>query len=361
MIQKIFDAASRLPLSTPVNDVVVAPSTRSPVGIDCPQIYPIISSSSINLEDSTMKRTERVYFPRRTRAPYLTRTSADDDDDDEGYGAFSASLAARRSAPPHGDPSATGVNANAASASSNSTWNEADAAGGTVSTAALASPSAALRAIASVPRLARVSSEASTGTIATVASSSARAAILPAHRRSSETNLTSRDGNHDNHHNNGDRQPPHRQRRTTAAHGSGNHTDAAGTASGSPAGGGGVGAHVTTDHPHHPSTTTTPDWRLRVKMRTVGVGLVLALNIGTDPPDTVKPHPCAVQQCWMDPLAVSRYKAKEWIGERLEAQYAVWQLARAVRPPLRYRRALDPTVEDVRNLCVQLRRQARNE
>lgn len=103
-----------------------------------------------------------------------------------------------------------------------------------------------------------------------------------------------------------------------------------------------------------------PDWRLKDRMKTVGVGLVLALNVGTDPPDITKPHPCAVLECWIDPGSVSRAKAKEIIGERLEQQYAKWQLARTARP-LKYRRALDPTVEDVRALCLQLRRQARNE
>lgn len=103
-----------------------------------------------------------------------------------------------------------------------------------------------------------------------------------------------------------------------------------------------------------------PDWRLRDRMKTVGVGLIMALNVGTDPPDITKPHPCAVLQCWIDPRSISRAKAKELIGERLEQQYAKWQLARTARP-LKYRRALDPTVEDVRALCLQLRRQARNE
>lgn len=106
--------------------------------------------------------------------------------------------------------------------------------------------------------------------------------------------------------------------------------------------------------------TIKPDWRLKDRMKTVGVGLVMALNVGTDPPDLAKPHPCAVLECWIDPRSVSRSKAKEIIGERLEQQYAKWQLARAARP-LKYRRALDPTVDDVRALCLQLRRQARNE
>ena len=103
-----------------------------------------------------------------------------------------------------------------------------------------------------------------------------------------------------------------------------------------------------------------PSWHLKDKMRTAGVGLVMALNIGTDPPDITKPHPCAKLQCWFDPSSVSRAKAKEQIGERLQAQYAVWQQQRTTTP-LKYRRALDPTVEDVRALCLWLRRKAGND
>lgn len=103
-----------------------------------------------------------------------------------------------------------------------------------------------------------------------------------------------------------------------------------------------------------------PSWRLRDRMKTVGVGLVMALNVGTDPPDVVKPHPCAKLHCWMDPYSVPRQKAREKIGERLEAQYARWQQQRAGRS-VKYRRALDPTVEDVRALCLWLRKQARQE
>ena len=100
-----------------------------------------------------------------------------------------------------------------------------------------------------------------------------------------------------------------------------------------------------------------PTWRLKERMKTVGVGMILALNIGTDPPDVNKPNPCAKLQCWIDPSAMSRAKARERIGERLEQQYARWQQ----RAKLKYKRALDPTVEDVRGLCVTMRRQARGE
>lgn len=100
-----------------------------------------------------------------------------------------------------------------------------------------------------------------------------------------------------------------------------------------------------------------PTWRLKERMKTYGVGMILALNIGTDPPDVVKRNPCAKLQCWIDPTTMSRAKARERIGEKLEQQYARWQQ----RARLKYKRALDPTVEDVRGLCVTMRRQARNE
>jgi regulator-associated protein of mTOR len=107
-----------------------------------------------------------------------------------------------------------------------------------------------------------------------------------------------------------------------------------------------------------------PSWRLRDRMKTVGVGLIMALNVGTDPPDIVKPHPSAKLQCWMDPSSVTRAKAKEKIGDRLEKQYARWQQQRNTSSssrPFKYRKALDPTVEDVRALCLWLRKQARQE
>lgn len=113
------------------------------------------------------------------------------------------------------------------------------------------------------------------------------------------------------------------------------------------------------------ATPIVPDWRLRDRMKTVGVGLILAVNVGTDPPDVVKPHPCAVLQCWIDPTQQqyhhsSRDQVQELIGERLEAQYAKWQLARKAGG-LVYRRAMDPTVDDVRQLCLRLRSQARTD
>ena len=108
-------------------------------------------------------------------------------------------------------------------------------------------------------------------------------------------------------------------------------------------------------HQHH--YIVTPTWRIKDRMKTVGVCLVLALNIGTDPPDLNKPTPCAKLQCWLDPTSISRAKAKERIGERLEQQYSKWQQ----RSKLKYRRALDPTVDMVKELCFRMRESAKQE
>ena len=106
-----------------------------------------------------------------------------------------------------------------------------------------------------------------------------------------------------------------------------------------------------------PHYVVTPTWRLKERMKTVGVCLVLALNVGTDPPDLNKPSPCAKLQCWLDPTSISRAKAKERIGERLEQQYANWQQ----RSKPKYRRALDPTVDMVKELCLNMRKSAKQE
>lgn len=99
--------------------------------------------------------------------------------------------------------------------------------------------------------------------------------------------------------------------------------------------------------------SVVPSWRFKERMRTAGVGLILALNIGTDPPDVTKPNPCARLHCWMDPTSTSRAKAREKIGELLENQYVKWQGQQKMK--MRYKRALDPTPEEVRSLLRKMR------
>ncbi|XP_020604438.1 regulatory-associated protein of mTOR-like [Orbicella faveolata] len=66
-------------------------------------------------------------------------------------------------------------------------------------------------------------------------------------------------------------------------------------------------------------------WRMKERMKTVSVALVLCLNIGVDPPDVVKTSPCARMECWIDPLSMGPQKALETVGNKLQEQYERWQ------------------------------------
>lgn len=99
----------------------------------------------------------------------------------------------------------------------------------------------------------------------------------------------------------------------------------------------------------------TATWRLKERMKTAGVALVLCLNLGTDPPDVVKPHPCARKECWIDPTGQPKQKALEAIGNALQQQYEKWQ------SKAKYKQSLDPTSEDLRRICINLRKAARND
>ncbi|KAL2912002.1 Target of rapamycin complex 1 subunit kog1, partial [Polyrhizophydium stewartii] len=97
------------------------------------------------------------------------------------------------------------------------------------------------------------------------------------------------------------------------------------------------------------------EWRMPQRLKTVSVSLVLCLNIGVDPPDVVKPNPCARMECWIDPFSLPSQKALEAIGRNLQQQYEIWQ------PRARYRLSLDPSIEETKKLCCSLRRNARDE
>ena len=58
---------------------------------------------------------------------------------------------------------------------------------------------------------------------------------------------------------------------------------------------------------------------------------------------------------YIDPSAGSNQKATETVGANLQHQYERWQ------PRARYKLSLDPTVDDVKKLCVSLRRNAKDE
>jgi regulator-associated protein of mTOR len=97
------------------------------------------------------------------------------------------------------------------------------------------------------------------------------------------------------------------------------------------------------------------DWRMKQRLKTVHVALIMCLNIGVDPPDVIKVHPCAKLECWIDPFSLPHQKALETIGAALKGQYERWQ------PRARYKQCLDPTVEDVKKTCCSLRRSAKKE
>ena len=77
---------------------------------------------------------------------------------------------------------------------------------------------------------------------------------------------------------------------------------------------------------------TVDGWRARDRQKTVAAALVLCLNVGVDPPDVVKPEPCARLECWLDPASMPAQKALEAIGKALQAQYeCAWMPRRHFR------------------------------
>lgn len=47
------------------------------------------------------------------------------------------------------------------------------------------------------------------------------------------------------------------------------------------------------------SSEISKSWRIRDRMKTVSVALVVCLNVGVDPPDVFKITPCARLECWI--------------------------------------------------------------
>ena len=120
------------------------------------------------------------------------------------------------------------------------------------------------------------------------------------------------------------------------------------------------------DERHRDAATTYDDtdaydgeesgkWRTKDRMKTVSVALVLCLNIGVDPPDTMKISPCARMQCWINPISTQPQNELDAIGKALQAQYERWQ------PRAKYKLQLDPTTDDMKKLCISCRRNAKGE
>jgi len=99
------------------------------------------------------------------------------------------------------------------------------------------------------------------------------------------------------------------------------------------------------------------DWRVKSRIKTVFAGLMLCLNLGVDPPDIVKTSPTATLEAWVDPSSPSmaNNKVLDSIGRALQAQYETLSIR------IRYKQFLDPSVDEARRCCVQLRRSSKDE
>ncbi|KAI9778848.1 MAG: hypothetical protein M1816_003890 [Peltula sp. TS41687] len=115
--------------------------------------------------------------------------------------------------------------------------------------------------------------------------------------------------------------------------------------------------HETGGNPREESQSDQfQEWRMRQRLKTVSAALVVCLNLGVDPPDVVKTHPCAKLECWVDPTATAAsVKAMEQIGKNLQAQYETLSIR------TRYKQQLDPSVEETKKFCCSLRRNATDE
>ena len=69
-------------------------------------------------------------------------------------------------------------------------------------------------------------------------------------------------------------------------------------------------------HKYTPSNLPyeTNYWKPLEKKKTVYVALVMCLHVGVDPPDIMRPSPCARLECWQNPLQIVQPKPAEVIG-----------------------------------------------
>jgi regulator-associated protein of mTOR len=112
------------------------------------------------------------------------------------------------------------------------------------------------------------------------------------------------------------------------------------------------------------NSTPRPSWSSKLppwrglspgKLKTSHAALVLCLNIDVDPPDIIKTNPCATLECWVDPHTMPSNKALEAIGSNLKYQFD------RLSPKLNYKPILDPSLEDLKRFCCNLRKQAKDD
>jgi WD40 repeat protein len=100
----------------------------------------------------------------------------------------------------------------------------------------------------------------------------------------------------------------------------------------------------------------SPHWRIKPSSVTKAAGLVLCLNIGTDPPDAERVEPCARLESWTDPSAFENpQEALRVIGKEMLGAWRDWFDSD------QYSVTLDPTSENVQAVALALRRAAGHE
>ncbi|RMX81449.1 hypothetical protein D0869_06800 [Hortaea werneckii] len=115
--------------------------------------------------------------------------------------------------------------------------------------------------------------------------------------------------------------------------------------------------------PEYDPKNIVSEWRMKDRLKTVSAILAVCLNVGVDPPDVIKPNPCARLECWVDPLppegaaqgGQSSNNTNAQIGKNLQSQYENLSLR------TRYKVILDPTIEELKRYTTSLRRTAHQE
>ncbi|QPG76569.1 hypothetical protein FOA43_003960 [Brettanomyces nanus] len=100
-----------------------------------------------------------------------------------------------------------------------------------------------------------------------------------------------------------------------------------------------------------------PDWKSQGNnKKTTTAALVLCLNLGIPPPDIQRPQECPYFESFVNPSAYSDpKKALQAIGRSLQSNYE------SISSRTKYKQSLDPSVEDLKRLCTNLRRNAKDE
>ena len=85
------------------------------------------------------------------------------------------------------------------------------------------------------------------------------------------------------------------------------------------------------------------------KSKTVAVIIAMCLNLGIQPPDVIKPDDAAKLLTWQIP------KNSDAIIRNLQLQYQLWH------PRAKYKLLPDPSLEDLKKVCVSLRKAAKSD